>query len=194
MYRERLKLMHACIFFTENCADVGRMKLYKLLFLLDFENYKELGRPVTGLHYNAWEMGPVPADFHNELQENLGADLAIGLRPTRVTRRFDFEDDDEIGYETEKLVPRIPFNENLFSPRELDLMTGFAKQYFNYSAKQMSTESHSTFGYWDEIWNQRNQHFAAIPYESVFDRKNTSRDQVMREFANERKGFAELSR
>ena len=100
MYRERLKLMHACIFFTENCDFVGRMKLYKLLFLLDFENHKELGRSVTGLNYHAWKKGPVPTDFHNEWQDSLGADLAVGLRSTSVARRFDFEEDDEIEYET----------------------------------------------------------------------------------------------
>ncbi|MFT4563723.1 MAG: putative phage-associated protein [Gammaproteobacteria bacterium] len=118
MYRERLKLMHACIFFSENCADVGRMKLYKLLFLMDFDHYRALGRPVTGLEYEAWEQGPVPARFHKEWSNSLEPDIAIGLRPERVTRRFDYDGEDETGFEMRKLVLRIPFNSKLFSTTE----------------------------------------------------------------------------
>ncbi len=185
--------MHACIYFSENCADVGRMKLYKLLFLLDFEHYRDLGRSVTGLDYEAWKMGPVPADFDREWRGGIGGDLSVGLKAETITRKFDYDKEESEGYETEKLVARIPFEERLFSPREMKLMASLAKQHFNVPATAMSSQSHAAFGFWDEIWNQRNQPNGPIPYELVFDQQNTERDQLMRDYAAEKQQYSKLS-
>src|SRR6266516_1870389 len=35
-------------------------KLYKILFLCDFQAYEKLGRPITSANYLAHELGPVP--------------------------------------------------------------------------------------------------------------------------------------
>ncbi|WP_217994559.1 Panacea domain-containing protein [Rodentibacter caecimuris] len=39
-----------------------------MLYFLDFEHYKQVGRSVTGLDYSAWKMGPVPVDLHEEIK------------------------------------------------------------------------------------------------------------------------------
>jgi hypothetical protein len=46
---ERDKLINAIIFFAKNTRFLGKTKLCKLLYFLDFEHFKETGRPVTGL-------------------------------------------------------------------------------------------------------------------------------------------------
>ena len=76
---EREKLLNAIIFFAKNSSYLGKIKLWKLLYFLDFEHFKETGRSVTGMRYNAWPMGPVPVSLHNEV-EAPGADMAEKIR------------------------------------------------------------------------------------------------------------------
>ena len=38
----------------------GKLKLFKLLFLADFESYAATGQSITNERYENWEMGPVP--------------------------------------------------------------------------------------------------------------------------------------
>src|SRR5690625_2433225 len=64
----REKLINAIIYFTRNTRHCYKTKLFKLLYFLDFEHYKDTGRSVTGLTYYAWEMGPVPRDLYHELK------------------------------------------------------------------------------------------------------------------------------
>ena len=58
--REREKLINAILYFASNTQHCGKVKLFKLLYLLDFAHFRETGRSVTGLDYRAWKMGPVP--------------------------------------------------------------------------------------------------------------------------------------
>jgi uncharacterized phage-associated protein len=45
---------------------VGKVKLFKLLYLADFTAYVELGESITGDSYENFEMGPVPVTlWHN---------------------------------------------------------------------------------------------------------------------------------
>ena len=45
--RSRDKLINAILFFAERTRALGKIKLFKLLYLLDFEHFRKTGRPVT---------------------------------------------------------------------------------------------------------------------------------------------------
>lgn len=62
---EREKLINAIVFFAANTEHCGKIKLLKLLYLLDFEHFRQTGYSVTGMEYHAWKMGPVPTDLYN---------------------------------------------------------------------------------------------------------------------------------
>ena len=59
------------------CAEeaCGKIKLFKLLYLLDFEHFRQTGKSATGLEYQAWKFGPVPIELMEEW-EDLAPDLA----------------------------------------------------------------------------------------------------------------------
>ena len=57
---EREKMINAIIYFANHTRHLGKIKLFKLLYLLDFEHFRQTGRSVTGLDYRAWKFGPVP--------------------------------------------------------------------------------------------------------------------------------------
>jgi uncharacterized phage-associated protein len=54
---EKLK---AAIAYITSKRPVGKVKLFKLLYLADFTAYVELGESITGDSYENFEMGPVP--------------------------------------------------------------------------------------------------------------------------------------
>ena len=51
--RSRDKLINSILFFAEHTRALGKIKLFKLLYLLDFEHFRKTGRPVTGMEYRA---------------------------------------------------------------------------------------------------------------------------------------------
>jgi uncharacterized phage-associated protein len=65
--RDRQKLINAVIFFANNVEKCGKVKLFKLMYFLDFEHYKITGRNVTSMDYYAWKMGPVPTALFDEI-------------------------------------------------------------------------------------------------------------------------------
>ena len=83
--RNREKLINAIVYFAANTQHCGKVKLFKLLYLLDFAHFRETGRGVTGLDYRAWKMGPVPLDLMQEWDQ-LEPDMAraIDIVPEKV--------------------------------------------------------------------------------------------------------------
>ena len=63
-YRE--KLIQAIVYLSDNTRHCGKIKLFKLLYLLDFEHFRQTGHSVTGMEYRAWKMGPVPIELVQE--------------------------------------------------------------------------------------------------------------------------------
>lgn len=58
------KLQHVILYFLEHINNVhlGRKKLMKLLYFVDFDHYEKYGRPVTGAVYRRLPHGPYPKD------------------------------------------------------------------------------------------------------------------------------------
>lgn len=56
------KLQHVILYFLEHINNVhlGRTKLMKLLYFVDFDHYEAHGRPVTGATYRKLPHGPYP--------------------------------------------------------------------------------------------------------------------------------------
>jgi len=153
--RSRQKMIHAIIYFAENTRQCGKTKLHKLLYLLDFEHFKQTGRNVTGLDYYAWKMGPVPVDLQNELDEPQDDFRgAIGLSCEKV-----------IDLPRLKFEPKCEFDASLFSKRELDLMQGIAEKFKTTSASDMVEVTHGENHAWAKIWRNGDGYNNLIPYE-----------------------------
>lgn len=59
-HHQREKLVNAIAFFAAHTKHCGLVKSFKLLNLLDFEHYRQTGKSVTGMRYQAMQLGPVP--------------------------------------------------------------------------------------------------------------------------------------
>ncbi len=56
------KYRNAILFFVSHIKALGKVKLMKLLYYLDFDHYEQYGASVTGDEYLRWPKGPVPAN------------------------------------------------------------------------------------------------------------------------------------
>jgi uncharacterized phage-associated protein len=174
---EREKLVEAVVFFAQRVRKLGKTKLFKLLYFLDFEHYRDTGRAVTGLDYFAWPMGPVPKSLFEELEpgyvrwddklEFQTVQLASGKPMLKVTALGDF----------------IPQH---FSRRELRILNDLATEYRDSTADEMVEATHVENRPWHEIYEVRGLRQEQIPYELAFRKQD---GEVMQGLADERSKF-----
>lgn len=176
---EREKLLNALNYFSVDSVMYPRKtKIFKLLYFFDFLHYENTGRPVTGQRYFAWKYGPVPEALNEEWKSPL-PDFREKFRI--VTENFP----ESTG---ERLLPKpnVKFDPQYFSRYELELMEALAKKHFKDTATQMIDKTHFKYGPWDEMWEVRNRKREEIPYELVFLRRNSEKDQEMLDHAHEK--------
>ena len=151
---EREKLINAIIFFAENTNYLGKIKLCKLLYFLDFEHFKETGRSVTGLNYFALPNGPVPVEFFHEVDDPK-SDMA---------EKIDFSYK-KIKQGNMLIVDPIgEFNQSHFSKREMRLMKKLAEEYSDSKTEEMIEATHLENQPWHKIYEELGQRQAEIPY------------------------------
>lgn len=172
--RDREKLIHTIVFFAYNTHYLGKIKLFKLLYLLDFEHFRSTGRSVTGLDYRAWKMGPVPSALvqqWDDLDEDVAA--AIEIQPERI-----------IDYVRENVMPKIEFSDDHFTKRELRLMFEIAGQYRDTKSEKMIDVTHAENGAWAKVWNNGAGGDCPIPYSLALDDDDPHRGAIL-DVANE---------
>jgi uncharacterized phage-associated protein len=158
---QREKLINVMVYFAQNTQKCGKVKLFKLMYFLDFEHYKQIGRSVTGLNYYAWPMGPVPVDLYAEF------DVPAADMLSRV--QFD-----PIPVKNGLMIyikPVAEFDNSYFSKRELRLMEQLASQYYETSAEEMIEASHLEHKPWQRVYIQEGKKQQLIPYEYVLTPK-----------------------
>jgi len=174
----REKLINAILFFAANTRYCGKIKLIKLLFLLDFTHFRQTGYSVTGFEYHAWESGPVPYDFYQEW-DTLRSDLAaaIDIVPEKV-----------IDYTRELVRPKREFDGSEFTKRELKIMASLAERFKDDKSKPLVNITHAERGPWAKIWDDGRGKNERIPYLLAVEDSDPNKESVL-EAANLRAGI-----
>lgn len=168
MSHEREKLIQSVLFFAANTRHCGKVKLFKLLYFLDFEHYKLTGRSVTGLTYSAWKMGPVPTQLFDEL-ETPEPDLAEALEISEVPTGY--------GRPMLSLKPIEKFSAELFTKREMALLNKLSEEYRETKADDMIEATHLENMPWDQVYNRESSPRAEIPYSLAL--KSGEREEML---------------
>jgi uncharacterized phage-associated protein len=156
------KIIHAITYFASNTKHFGKVKVYKLLYFLDFEHFAEIGKSVTGLVYSAWPMGPVPVYLHEQVD--------IALQNSGETPFFSgtiqFSTKSLRGGKGEMLEIKsmISFDPTWFSKRELRIMARVATEFQDAKADKMIASSHLEYQPWYKVYQINGDRQAAIPY------------------------------
>ncbi len=180
IYRE--KALNALMFFAENTNrnKIGKTKMAKLLFALDFEHFKQTGRFVTGLNYFAFKNGPYPKDFMEAMTEKtFPKDLE---RFVALILKGDTKDDGGFLFRVKDgKKPDL----SLFSPREIEIMENLAEIWRDYKGKDIVQWSHSRGTPWQIVWEKEGRKYQPISYTYALDKDSPitkeEAEQVLRE-------------
>ena len=144
---------------------------FKLLYFLDFEHFKQTGRPVTGLQYFAWPMGPVPKSLYDEMQHPDTLKNSFNFIP-QSSIDADFTNDKAM-----RILPKVSFDKSLFSKRETEIMNQLIEIYQNTQSRAMTDISHDVDGPWHRVFRQENKRQGYIPYEYILDHSSVSKSK-----------------
>jgi uncharacterized phage-associated protein len=127
------KYRNVILFFANKIQNgtLGKLKLMKLLYFLDFDFFEKYGKSVTGDQYLRWEKGPVPKTAEKILTRMDGSDIKISKRKIGV------------GYNDQQHIEALKdFDLKLFSSEELVMMTDIADKWERFSGAEMKSASH----------------------------------------------------
>ena len=128
----REKYIHSILFFLEriNNQYLGKTKLMKLLYFLDFGHYENTGESMTNDKYVWYTHGPVPSrggrvlDYMDD--ENIIKRAKLKFR-SRIQERY---------------LANLKFDASLFSSSELLALERTAKYFEDYSTQEIEDEAH----------------------------------------------------
>lgn len=143
--KRKEKRINAFLYFCKhtNARKLTQTKMYKLLYFLDFMNFKEVGKPITDLEYYAWPMGPVPKKLYEEINDRTAPkEILLSTIPI---------EDDETGEKKGiKCITKLAPNTRIFSKRELQLLEKIAFIFKDAKSNEMIEITHLENEPWDK--------------------------------------------
>ncbi|MEY3501204.1 MAG: hypothetical protein RL308_2877 [Bacteroidota bacterium] len=148
------KFTEMVVYFSEHIKPY-KTKMNKLLFYADFLMFKQSCFSISGVRYNAINMGPVPHNFQSVF-EYIANEDEIDIH------YYEFPD----GGIGEQFVARTdrPFNSSLFSELELDVLKKIVSTF-----KTTSTNDIIEISHLEKAWQKNEQNKSIISYEYAFE-------------------------
>lgn len=146
------KIKNMILFFVNQCDGVYVTKLNKFLFYSDFLCFKEIGKGMSGLTYQAIQFGPVPLRY-STVYENVGgteAEIEVFSNGNAGT----------------KIIGKDSFNPILFTNYEITVLERVLEKFKNHNAETISQISHN-----EEAWIVNEKTKSTIRYDLGFKLK-----------------------
>ena len=127
------KYKNAVLFFAKKIQNgtLGKLKMMKLLYFLDFDFFEKFGRPITGDEYLRFENGPVPRMGEKILKEMNGKEI-------KITKRKVAE-----GYNDQMHIEALEeFDVNVFEKEELLMLEEIASKWEKFTGAEKKNASH----------------------------------------------------
>ncbi len=135
------KLKAILLYFGNNTATkfLGKVKLMKLFYFLDFMHLKTYGRPITFDAYVNMEHGPIPSNIKN-LVDTSTDDIDHSVLSDTITCEWPE------GTKMCRIIPRREFTEKdskLFSESELDILQKVCQRFGDKNTQYIEEASHA---------------------------------------------------
>lgn len=147
------KFTEMVVFFTEKLQP-WKTKMNKLLFYADFTNFSKSAFSISGIRYQAIDMGPVPFNFQS-IFEYLANNDFVDVYFTTFS--------DGVG-EQFKPNPNRQFNPKIFTQQELNTLLEVAEKFKNSTTKEIINISHK-----EKAWLENKDQKKIIDYLYSFD-------------------------
>ena len=127
------KYKNAILFFAKKTQNgtLGKLKIKKLLYYLDFDFFEKYGKSVTGDEYLRFEHGPVPRMAEKILKQMEGKEI-------KITRRKIKE-----GLNDQQHIEALKdFDLSVFSKEELVMLDDIAGKWEKFTGTEMKMATH----------------------------------------------------
>ncbi|MCK5459809.1 SocA family protein [Candidatus Parcubacteria bacterium] len=127
------KYYNIILFFANKIRNgtLGKLKMMKLLYFLDFDFFEKYGKSITGDKYLRWQKGPVPRMAERMIKQMSGDDIKISRRKIGI------------GYNDQQHIETLKnFDLKFFSKEELMMMDEIANKWEKFSGAEMKNASH----------------------------------------------------
>ena len=164
------KILNGIKYFIKNTNNVGRTKLFKLLFFWDFLNFKRYGKSVTSYDYYTFPFGPVPKYLYDEIvEDNLPDYLENNIVIIEKEREDEFNDYKAFDVK----LKNTEINLDSLSKNELETLKEIAFIYKEATASEMTEITHLPNTPWEKTkrekgYNQIIDYLLAIDDSSPF--------------------------
>jgi len=127
------KIKNLILYFSSSnkIAELGKTKLYKLIFFVDSHAYKLYGNTITGDKYLKFPMGPVPLSVSGIIHD---MELNSELKVSEALKG---------NYFITQYTPMVEPNINIFSKDEVAIINDVIEKYGNKSRKELINLSHT---------------------------------------------------
>lgn len=127
------KYKNIILFFANKIKNgtLGKLKMMKLLYFLDFDFFEKYDKSITGDEYLRFENGPVPRMAEKILKEMQGKEIKI--LNIKIAKGYN---------DQQRIEPLKCFDLNLFSKEELLMMEEIAEKWEKFSGTEMKNASH----------------------------------------------------
>lgn len=176
----RNRVINAIVFFVRREDACEKIKLFELLFLLDFEHFKQTGKSVTGYEYQAWQRGPVPVALLEEW-EHPGSDMTRVLEFIPMQKR-----NRDLLCECVRVKDGVKFDDEDFTPRQLRIMNRLAESVQNKDAESVVAIARNHDDIWRRVWSDGKGAYQTIPYEFAIPANDPHRDELLLVALNDR--------
>ncbi len=152
------KLKSILLYFSSNTKHLGKVKLMKLIYFLDFIHLKNYGTPVTYDVYTNLKHGPIPSTIKNMIDDAVEDMKHSNLSDVINIETWRKRRTGEVMY---KIVPNREFTENdkkYFSETELEILEKVTKRFKDSTADQIEDASHK-----ESPWKET-KYLDPIPY------------------------------
>lgn len=131
---DKSKYKQALLYFGNKIPteELGKVKLYKLLYFLDFNHCQKFGKSITGEQYRKLELGPAPEHYEQVVNEMVEDGLIS-------------KDNLPIGepYRDREIIrPREFYDFSVFTEEERATLEETAREYGQKSGKDLTALSH----------------------------------------------------
>lgn len=153
---DSLKEMIVLLARHDTVRDLGETKLAKLLYFIDAEAVRELGRSITGADYIKHEHGPMPSRQDRAIKQ---LSRARDIDVTKQTLH---------GKELHRVAASREPRRDLFSHEELQIVEAVVRKLGKWTAAELSDRSHQEIAWRDARYLDKLDP-ALIPYGSEED-------------------------
>src|SRR3989344_6853615 len=128
------KYKNAILFFAKRIQNgtLGKLKIMKLLYYLDFDFFEKYGHSITGDEYLRFDNGPVPRMAEKLLKEMNDKEIKITKRKIGG------------GYNDQQHIEalNVDFDVNVFEKEELLMLEEIANKWEKFTGTEMKNASH----------------------------------------------------